>query len=81
VSGQLHDPTALPPKKEPRYPSDRSLGGPQSQSVRTGEEKNYQSLRGTEHRRHLFTIPTELPRLLVLNDYNLLRVFLPLLEP
>jgi hypothetical protein len=30
VSGQLHTPAALPPRKEPRYPSDTRLGGPQS---------------------------------------------------
>jgi hypothetical protein len=30
VNGQLHDPTALLPGKEPRYPLDRRLGEPQS---------------------------------------------------
>jgi hypothetical protein len=39
VSGQLHAPAALPPGKEPRYPLDRRLGGPQSRSGRFGEEK------------------------------------------
>jgi hypothetical protein len=34
VSGQLHDPTALPPGKEPLVPLKRSVGGPQSQSER-----------------------------------------------
>jgi len=32
VSGQLHVPAALPPGKEPRYPLDRRLNGPQSRS-------------------------------------------------
>jgi hypothetical protein len=40
VSGQLHDPDALPSGKEPRYPMNRRLGGPQSQFGRGGEEKN-----------------------------------------
>jgi hypothetical protein len=39
VSGQLHAPATLPPGKELRYPLDRLLGGPQSQSWRCGEEK------------------------------------------
>jgi hypothetical protein len=35
VSGQRHAPAALYPRgKRPRYPSDRSLGGPQSRSGR-----------------------------------------------
>jgi len=39
VSGQLHAPAALPPGKSPRYPLDRRLGGPPSQSRRGDEEK------------------------------------------
>jgi hypothetical protein len=39
VSGQLHAPAALPPRKEPQYPLDRKLGGPQSRPGRDGEEK------------------------------------------
>jgi hypothetical protein len=39
MSGQLHDPAALLPGKQPRYPLDRRLGGPQSWSGRGGEEK------------------------------------------
>jgi hypothetical protein len=42
VSGQLHVPATLSPGKEPRYPLDRRLGGPQSRSGRDGEEKNSQ---------------------------------------
>jgi hypothetical protein len=30
VSGQRHAPAALYPEKDPRYPLDRKLGGPQS---------------------------------------------------
>jgi hypothetical protein len=39
VSGQLHALAALPPGKSPRYPLERRLGGPQSRSGRSGEEK------------------------------------------
>jgi hypothetical protein len=39
VRGQLHVPAALPRGKSPRYPLDRRLGGPQSQSRRRGKEK------------------------------------------
>jgi hypothetical protein len=40
VSGRLHPPAALPPVKEPRYPLDRRLGGPQNRSGDGVEEKN-----------------------------------------
>jgi hypothetical protein len=46
VNDQLHAPAALPPRKEPRYPLARKMGGPQSRSGRGGEEKN--SLGGLE---------------------------------
>jgi hypothetical protein len=49
VNGQLHAPAALPPGKEPLYPLDRRLGGPQSHSGRGGEEKNSQPPPGIEH--------------------------------
>jgi hypothetical protein len=39
TSGQLHAPAALSPGKEPPYPLDRRLSGPQSRSGRLGEEK------------------------------------------
>jgi hypothetical protein len=35
VSGQLHDPAALPQGKNLCYPFDRRLGGPQSRSGST----------------------------------------------
>jgi hypothetical protein len=38
-----------PQGKRPWYPLDRRLGGPQSRSGRSGEEKNSQSLTGLEH--------------------------------
>jgi len=38
VSGQLHTPAALPPRKSPWYPLDRRLGGPQIRSGRGGED-------------------------------------------
>jgi hypothetical protein len=41
VSGQRHAPAALYPRgKDPRYPLDRRLGGPQSRSERRGQKKN-----------------------------------------
>jgi len=39
TSGQLYDPAASTSDKEPRYPLDRRLGGPQRRSGRGGEEK------------------------------------------
>jgi len=36
---ELHTSAALPPENEPRYPLDRRLGGSQSWSGRSGEEK------------------------------------------
>jgi hypothetical protein len=48
VSGQLHAPAALLPRKGPWYPLDRKLGGSQSRSGRGGEEKNSQPPRGIE---------------------------------
>jgi hypothetical protein len=39
TSWRLHAPVALPRRKSPRYPLDRSLGGPQNRSRRRGEEK------------------------------------------
>jgi hypothetical protein len=42
VSGQLHDPAALPQGKGPWYPLDRRLYGTQSRSGSGGEEKNSQ---------------------------------------
>jgi hypothetical protein len=38
VSGQIHASAALPPGKDPQYPLDRRLGGPQSRSGRCGVE-------------------------------------------
>jgi hypothetical protein len=46
VSGQLYDPAALPPGKEPLVPR---LGGPQGRSGRGSEEKYPQPLSGFEH--------------------------------
>jgi hypothetical protein len=40
ASGQHHAPAALPQGKSPYYPLDRRLGGPQSRSGRSSEEKN-----------------------------------------
>jgi hypothetical protein len=45
VSGQLHAPAALPPRKESL---DRRLGGPQCRYGRCGEKKNSQPLPGLE---------------------------------
>jgi len=48
VSGQLHVPATLPQGKRPQYPLDRRLGGRQSRSGRSGEEKNPQPPPGIE---------------------------------
>jgi hypothetical protein len=51
VSGRLYAPAALPQEEEPQYQLDRRLGGPQSQSGRRGEVKNF-TLPGLELRPH-----------------------------
>jgi hypothetical protein len=48
VSGQPHDPTALPPGKAPWYLLDRILGGPQSRSRCGIEDKHFQLLQVLE---------------------------------
>jgi hypothetical protein len=48
VGGQIQAPAALPPGKETLYPLGRRLGGPQSRSGRSGEEKNSEPPPGTE---------------------------------
>jgi hypothetical protein len=48
VSGQLHALTPLHRGKEPLVPLNRRLGGLQSRSGRSGEEKNSQPLPGLE---------------------------------
>jgi hypothetical protein len=50
VSNQLHALASLPPGKEknPLYPLDRMLGGPQGRSGHGGEDKNSQPLPGIE---------------------------------
>jgi hypothetical protein len=50
MSGQLHAPVALPPKKDPWYALDRKLGGPQSRSGRGGEEKKHRPRRESNPR-------------------------------
>jgi hypothetical protein len=44
VCGLFRAPVALSRAKEPRYPPNRRLGGPQSPSGRNGEEKKVPSL-------------------------------------
>jgi hypothetical protein len=39
VSGQLHAAAALPPEKQPPYPLDWRMCGPQSRSGRGSKEK------------------------------------------
>jgi hypothetical protein len=48
VSGQLHAPAALPQGKSPYYPLERRLGGPQSRSGLSDEEKNSHPSPGME---------------------------------
>jgi hypothetical protein len=61
-----------PQGKNPRYPLDSRLGGPQRQSGRGGEEKTphncpCQELNADRPTRSLVTIPTELLRTLAVN--------------
>jgi hypothetical protein len=44
VSGQLHDPDALPQGESPWYPLDRRLGGPQSRFGHSCEYKVFRSI-------------------------------------
>jgi hypothetical protein len=48
VSGQLHAPVALLPRKVSRHPLDRRLGGPQGMSGCGGIEKKSLPLPGIE---------------------------------
>jgi hypothetical protein len=49
--GQRHVPAAFCPRgKDPQYPLDRRLGGPQSRSGHRGSRKNHLPLPGIEHR-------------------------------
>jgi len=51
VSGQFHEPAALPPPPPTtRYTMDRKLGGPQSRSGRSGQKKNSLPLPVIENR-------------------------------
>jgi hypothetical protein len=50
VNGHLHVTAALPPKKPPRYPLDRNLGGPQRRSGRyEGQKYRIHSENRTPH--------------------------------
>jgi hypothetical protein len=58
VSGQLHDPTALPSGKSPWYPLDRRLGGSQSRSGHGGQlPKKFPTFHGIL--RFIITVLTE----------------------
>jgi hypothetical protein len=46
VNAQLQTPAALSRHKNPQFPLDRGLGGPQNRSARSGEKKNF-ALAGT----------------------------------
>jgi len=50
VSGQLHAPDRFTSRKEPRYPLNRRLGGPQSRYGRFGEKTNFLHMLGFEPR-------------------------------
>jgi hypothetical protein len=83
VSGQIHATASLPPWKEPRYPLDRKLGGPQSRSGHGGGEKNSQPPPGIEPQNpdrpasSLVAISTEITRLyfLIPAENNLSRIY------
>jgi hypothetical protein len=65
VSGQFHDPAALPLGKEYQYPLDRRLSGPQRWSGCRGKEKNHALQLLNAIQPIAYHIPTELPRLLM----------------
>jgi hypothetical protein len=54
VSGQLHTPATLPQGKRPWYPLYSRLGGTQSHSGRSGEEKNSQPRQESNPRTLIF---------------------------
>jgi hypothetical protein len=70
VSSQRHALAALYPQgKDPQYPLDRRLGGPQSRSGHRGYKKNPLPLLGIKPRSsspQSDTIMIELPRLLII---------------
>jgi hypothetical protein len=74
VSGQIHAPTALLPGREPQYPLDRRLGGPQSWSGRDNEDRLSLPLPWIDPR---LSNLAELSRLLLLlwSQYKYLTVF------
>ena len=50
ISGKIHAPAALSAGKNPPYPLNRRLGGPQSQSGRFEEDKSLFHLPEFKHR-------------------------------
>jgi hypothetical protein len=68
VSGQLHAPAALPPRKEPLVPIERRLGGPLSRSGSGGEDRKFpapagnRTLEPRSSSPEPIAIPTELSR-------------------
>jgi hypothetical protein len=81
VSGQLHIQAPLcHRKKDPRYPLDRRLGGPQSRSGHRFEEKIFFLYQRSNLDRPVIQFVvryyTELPQLLIYTVYQiLLRIF------
>jgi hypothetical protein len=57
VSGQIHASTALARVYDTRYPTNRSLRGPQSRYGHCGEEKNLLPLEGIEPQLPRLSIP------------------------
>jgi hypothetical protein len=77
LSGQVHVAAALPRRKNPRYPLDRKLGGPQTRSGHCGREKNLSSLPGIEP--HFLVRPARSPSLYPLSYPISLSFLLPFL--
>jgi hypothetical protein len=69
VSGQLHVPAALSPRKEPRYPLSRRLAGPQNQSGQGVEEENSQPRRESNPD-HPIIQPVAIPALTTVSCEN-----------
>jgi hypothetical protein len=77
VSGQLHAPAPYSRGKSRRCPLNRRLGGPQSRSERSGEEKKShpypsQELNPGCSARSLVFILTEIPRLRIFSKWDVI---------
>jgi hypothetical protein len=73
VSDKCHAPAALPSGKEPQYPLNRRLGGPQSQSKRKILSLSLLELHPSHPAHSLVTILTELSAIFIEKKMDVLR--------